>query len=327
MSAIQNETNNIALLSRDPSPSLVSGEVYSAANFIFENIRISAVVAAIFVNAVNAVVHSRRSMQSPTSSYLIASSLTQIAYAVLFLISPTMNAFGFVDTNSLFSTINSMIIRNYFMVCLGRCMYSLTCLVSIERCLAIAFPLKAKLFRVSRSPVCFIFTVIILIFISHVYITFKFTIYEATSGVGSEKIYVLPKLDDEVVSKHPSTINLTVETNTSEPKVSKYSILSTTCDNSNLIWTITTSRTLLSNSVTVKTMSASRTVWTFANSAMFTENPEVFEVWSMMSSVIWVYGALLLGLVMNIMLIVSLSRHRRQRRAITTNDGHDGKER
>ncbi|XP_025075944.1 uncharacterized protein LOC112553134 [Pomacea canaliculata] len=96
-----------------------------------------------------------------------------------------------------------------------------------------------------------------------------------------------------------------------------------TFEHSHLISTAAQARMGFNTPAPIKSVSGMKTVWTFGPSSVLSRNPVVLETWGMIAAIVWVYGALLLGLLMNILLIVSLTRHSRQRRTITTSD-HGG---
>lgn len=323
MGRTENETMTTTSSSLDSS--LVSVEMYMKADVIFEHIKTASQVISVVLNIINIIVYSQPGMRSPTSTYLIAMSVTQCAFSVLYFLSPIANGFGGLGLNTFFGLFHALIISNYFMLCLGRSMYSITCLVSIERFLAIAFPLQAKLFRVTRSPMLFTSTVVTLIFISHLFIAIKYSIYQVSSEIVSGNIETTQTVvNNHISSTQGNTVYLqNQEDNSREQNMSTMNAIAVTFELSHLVSTAAQARMGFNTPAPIKSVSGMKTVWTFGPSSVLSRNPVVLETWGMIAAIVWVYGALLLGLLMNILLIVSLTRHSRQRRTITTSD-HGG---
>ncbi|KAL8557930.1 hypothetical protein ACOMHN_066232 [Nucella lapillus] len=147
------------------------------------------------------MVMSRRSMRSPTTTFLLALSVLQLCYITLSLLPALYRIFNPLDVTDAFYIINGIYVANYFMTSLRRCMYCLQCFVSTERLLAVWFPLKAKQFLLVRRPWLFIFLTPVVVFLVNIHVPLKLEMWKKTTDVKNETIYTFRYSDH--YRRHP----------------------------------------------------------------------------------------------------------------------------
>lgn len=157
---------------------LISPEILTIASYHLDKTRRFQEVVALVLNILNVVVFTQKKTQSSATSYLKALSLAKIVYLSVGLIEPTYNLFATMEPTSYIYIFYTLIMKSYFLSCLGRFMYCLSCLVSLERFLVIAFPLQAKQFRIVRSPSLFILILCISQFVCNMYVCLTYEFYE-----------------------------------------------------------------------------------------------------------------------------------------------------
>ncbi|XP_071082655.1 uncharacterized protein [Haliotis cracherodii] len=132
-------------------------------------------LTATVLNTINICVFCRKTMRSNTNAYLLASSVSQLLYSIIML----CDVVGFItygNATNLFSTVFGIYISNYVAVVLRRFNFLIACVVSMERYLVTAIPLKAKQYRLVHSPGQFITGLALFSLLAHVYSIFRNTV-------------------------------------------------------------------------------------------------------------------------------------------------------
>lgn len=161
---------------------LINPDIFNKTSDIIEKCVISLQATGLVLNFINIIIFSRLSKQSSPTTYLMALSITEIIYILIDLIEPIYNLFAILKPTSYFYLFYGLIMNNYMMSCLGRYMYCLICFISLERLLAITFPLHAKQFKIAQNPFLFIITTFILQIVCHIHVCLKYEFYEIQSS-------------------------------------------------------------------------------------------------------------------------------------------------
>ncbi|PVD21418.1 hypothetical protein C0Q70_19591 [Pomacea canaliculata] len=315
---------------------------YQTIQDIVDRLRLGLHLTALPMNILNIFVYMQRNMRSSTSTYHLAMSLSQIAYILVNLVVPIGTMANLWTNTCYFCVVYNSIFSHFLAISTNRAMYGIICLVATERFLAIAFPLKSKLFRVCKTPVISVLVLYSLVVVSHVYLALRYEVYESNLGVGTN-ISISPVYCD--VTSDP--VNTSVDTvfgiarqkNGGTSQETPWSLSDGVTDASSFLPLSESPRYVsidtkylpqrsvsapLSPCSTVRaetvTSRTGETVWSSRYTSTYLANPSVFAMWSVMAGVVWVYIAVLLGLLTDILLVAILLRHSRQRSAITTSD-------
>ncbi|XP_046584364.1 uncharacterized protein LOC124291421 [Haliotis rubra] len=129
------------------------------------------------LNTFNLLVYTDPAMRSPTSTYLIALATDELLFALLSSARHILRQIYGTDAVKKQAYLYfAMYGSNFCLATLRVLMYCLTVLVSTERFLAVAFPLKCRNFRLIKSPIIFIISVTIVCFSCHLPGAFKYDI-------------------------------------------------------------------------------------------------------------------------------------------------------
>ncbi|XP_071114860.1 allatostatin-A receptor-like [Haliotis cracherodii] len=133
--------------------------------------------SAVLLNTFNIMVYTAPAMRSPTSTYLIALATDELLFACLSTLRSALKSVYGVDAvkKQLYLTF-AMYVSNFVLASLRVLMYCLTVLVSLERFLAVAFPLKSRSFRLIKSPLIFIVAMSAICFLCHLPGAFKYNV-------------------------------------------------------------------------------------------------------------------------------------------------------
>ncbi|XP_046584363.1 uncharacterized protein LOC124291420 [Haliotis rubra] len=150
-------------------------------------------ISAILVNTFNLLVYTDPAMRSPTSTYLIALATDELLFALLTSVRHILRqAYGSDAVKRQDYLYFAMYGSSVCSATLRVLMYCLTVLVSTERFLAVAFPLKYRNFRLIKSPIIFIISVTIFCF--------------SCQLPGALKFDIVPKPNSTDFSLVPSTM-------------------------------------------------------------------------------------------------------------------------
>lgn len=174
----------------DFNKELISSEFYSQFQNPFQTFISSLEILAFILSITNMLVYSQKRMRSPTSCYLIAYSAAEIlAMSVEFVkgvharINP--NAYS---TTKFYLTFGIFVLL-YVRTIITRFMLCLTCLVSVERFFAVAYPLNAKQFRVVRSPLLFTVVTFLSLAALHVNILLMYDVFFLNVSAEGSEVY------------------------------------------------------------------------------------------------------------------------------------------
>lgn len=153
---------------------MMSLDTYTQVSVSLDQVMYAFQVLAIIFNILNIIVLTKSSMRSPATMYSVALSVIQLLYVALTLVTTLNNlARPGPKLNDLFYLVYSIYVGNYVMPSFRRCIYSLRCLLSLERLLAVALPLKAKQFVIVTRPHLFILATSVVVFIANIHVCFK----------------------------------------------------------------------------------------------------------------------------------------------------------
>ncbi|XP_048240308.1 uncharacterized protein LOC125373337 [Haliotis rufescens] len=132
---------------------LVSPGTYRKVSSVSSNFTIPILVIALLCNLCSAVVYVAPELRSVTSIYLVFLACTGLVYVVCVLILEITSAvFGDSAIHTELYLTMVIYLGNYIGLCCRRLAYCVTALVSLERLIGIAFPLRARQFRALKSP-------------------------------------------------------------------------------------------------------------------------------------------------------------------------------
>ncbi|XP_067674811.1 rhodopsin, GQ-coupled-like [Haliotis asinina] len=133
--------------------------------------------SAVLLNTFNLLVYTDPSMRSPTNTYLIALAADELLFAVLSSARHILRqVYGTDAVKRQDYLYFALFGSNFCLASLRVLMYCFTVLVSTERFLAVAFPLKSRNFRLIKSPIIFIISVTIICFSCHLPGSFKYNV-------------------------------------------------------------------------------------------------------------------------------------------------------
>ncbi|XP_071114859.1 lysophosphatidic acid receptor 6-like [Haliotis cracherodii] len=133
--------------------------------------------SAVLLNTFNLMVYTDPAMRSPTSTYLIALATDELLFAVLSTVRHILRqVYGIDAVKKQVYLYFAMFGSSFFLASLRVLMYCMTVLVSMERFLAVAFPLKSRNFRLIKSPIIFIISVTIICLSCHLPGSFKYDV-------------------------------------------------------------------------------------------------------------------------------------------------------
>lgn len=168
---------------------LISPEIYVQIQYPLKTITIALQIIALILSIINIIVYSRNNMRNTTTLYLIAyNAAIFVLLTVGFVTSVTVE----IEHSSLpsrFYLIFGYFIDSFFNTFLHRFMFCLTLLVCMERFVAVAFPLKARHFRVVQSPVTFVLVTFLIFLVVHVYHFLKYEVYLAQVFPNGSEMY------------------------------------------------------------------------------------------------------------------------------------------
>ncbi|XP_067674809.1 lysophosphatidic acid receptor 6-like [Haliotis asinina] len=134
-------------------------------------------ISAVLLNTFNLLVYTDPAMRSPTSTYLIAIAAKELLFALFNSVRHILRQVHGTEALKRQDYLYfAMYGSNLFSATLRVLMYCLSVLVSTERFLAVAFPLKSRNFRLIKSPIIFITSVTIICFSCHLPGSLKFDI-------------------------------------------------------------------------------------------------------------------------------------------------------
>ncbi|XP_071114858.1 rhodopsin, GQ-coupled-like [Haliotis cracherodii] len=133
--------------------------------------------SAVLLNTFNIMVYTDPAMRSPTSTYLIALATNELFFAVLSVVRHILSQVYGIDAIKKQAYLYFALFgSNFVLASLRVLMYCMTVLVSTERFLAVAFPLKSRNFRLIKSPIIFIISVTIICLSCHLPGSFKYNV-------------------------------------------------------------------------------------------------------------------------------------------------------
>lgn len=161
----------------------VGGKTYESVVEVTQVLIVIIGGAGMMENAVNAVVFARPSMRNPSSVILLYFSIAEFLYCLL---SVVWQAFGYHFGNDAVNKyvylMLAIYLTNYSRVAIRRWALCLNLLVSCERFVAIAFPLRFKSLRLTRHPAAMCLALAVLMLLVHVYNIFKNDVVEQHPG-------------------------------------------------------------------------------------------------------------------------------------------------
>lgn len=322
--------------------SLIGVSEYLTSQTVVEYIRLVLHLVVLPLNSINVYVYTRKGTRMPTSPYHVTMGLLQIIYILAALVSPVGRLANMWTSSCYFCALYSTIIGHCIMLTSTRAMYGVVCLVSFERLLAIAFPLRSKQFRFTKHPVKSIVFILSLVSLSHTYIALRYEIYIASSGQVNNDSFLSVSCGSSTDPSKLSTPaywlgNVTQDNLTPTSQVTPLWSLSGTSSKTDLLLTtdplsfltshvfhltqtslpVASSPCPTSNTSTA----APSVVWASRFSSVYQMNPDFFVTWTVVAGVVWVYSVLAVELLISVLLAVTLLRHSRRRKDITTSDG------
>ncbi|KAK6186452.1 hypothetical protein SNE40_008489 [Patella caerulea] len=121
------------------------------------------------------VIYSTKRMRSPTSIYLLAVNLTELANVVINMVTETTGiTYGDKASYSLIHQSIYFYLNVYLGTSVRRTTFWLSCLLSAERCIAVCYPLKFKYFKLVRYPVVTAITVTLSSVLFHIFVPLKY---------------------------------------------------------------------------------------------------------------------------------------------------------
>ena len=168
---------------------LLSDERTKLLSDVLIKIRYVIIPVALPLTLTNIIVFWQKDMRSATSVYVIGTSLAQLYYVIMLA---THNVFlsTFSDpTNDAVFWIFTLYFAAYGVASASRGMYLVMCLVSVERLYAIARPLHAKSFFLSRRPVLCTISAFAFSFLLNVYIIAKSVVKELRDESTGKTVY------------------------------------------------------------------------------------------------------------------------------------------
>ncbi|KAK6186451.1 hypothetical protein SNE40_008488 [Patella caerulea] len=150
------------------------------------------------------IVYSTKQMRSPTSIYLLAVNLTELANVVINMATETT---GFIYGDRASDSLIYIVIFYYFNAYLGtsvrRTTFWLSSLLSAERCIAVCYPLKSKCFKLVRYPVVTAISVTISSVLFHVFVALKLFLYQYQSKDSNATLWKLLPTESFVTDRAP----------------------------------------------------------------------------------------------------------------------------
>ena len=146
---------------------------------------------ALPLTLVNIIVFWQKDMRSATSVYVIGTSFAQLYYIIMLAAHNVLLSTLSDPMNDMMFWVFSLYAASYGVASASRGIYLVMCLVSVERLYAIARPLHAKSFFLSRRPVFCTVSAFAVSFILNVYILAKTEIRE-TRDVGTGRTVYKP---------------------------------------------------------------------------------------------------------------------------------------
>lgn len=146
-------------------------------------------------NAIALVVHTRM-LKSSTRTYLIGVTILDSLY-LLCTITPftlTILLEGHTLTNRLY-LYYAAYVSNTIIPCLRRTIICVTMMLSVERLLAIAFPLKARHFRIIKQPITFIVVTFVLVVALQSYNFNKHNVIESVDPSTNQTVHALVRTE------------------------------------------------------------------------------------------------------------------------------------
>ncbi|KAK6177129.1 hypothetical protein SNE40_015295 [Patella caerulea] len=140
--------------------------------------------------ALGAVVYSTKPMRSPTSIYLVALNLSELANV---LITMALETTGVIYGQKSTTSLVHLTVRLYFSIYLGtafrRATYCLSLLLSAERCIAVVSPLKSQHFKIVKNPVISVICVTVVSILFHVFVALKYVVVSYQSPTTNETLW------------------------------------------------------------------------------------------------------------------------------------------
>ncbi|XP_071114857.1 sex peptide receptor-related protein 2-like [Haliotis cracherodii] len=133
--------------------------------------------SAVLLNTFNLMVYTDPAMRSPTSTYLIALATDELLFAVIcFVWRILRQVYGIDAIKKQAYLYFALFGLNFSLASIRVLMYCITVLVSTERFLAVAFPLKSRNFRLIKSPIIFMISLTIICLFCHLPASFKYDV-------------------------------------------------------------------------------------------------------------------------------------------------------
>ena len=133
---------------------------------------------ALPLTLINVIVFWQKDMRSATSVYVIGTSFAQLYYVIMLAAHNVLLSTLSDPMNDMMFWVFTLYAASYGVASASRGIYLVMCLVSVERLYAIARPLHAKSFFLSRRPVLCTVSAFALSFVLNVYVIAKTEIRE-----------------------------------------------------------------------------------------------------------------------------------------------------
>lgn len=160
---------------------LMGMQTYLKATDVLKQATYASEAIAIVFNIINVCVLSSRRMRSPTMAYVVALSVAHLVYTFVSLVDTFRQLVIPYSLKDVFYLTYGIYISNYLLSCIARIINGYHCLMCLERLLAVLVPLKARQFRLVRSPLLFIFLMPVVTFLAHIHVCLKLEVFQVTA--------------------------------------------------------------------------------------------------------------------------------------------------
>ncbi|XP_059171654.1 uncharacterized protein LOC131952812 isoform X2 [Physella acuta] len=164
---------NRSLVATPFAGGIVTPEVYEFYKEIFTWVKVVGQPLSVIFLVLSAAIFLSKSMRNPSTSFLVAWNLSE-AYNVTMLTVFQVCSFGNMCATSVVYAYFKLWSTTYLGVACRRSLYSLNCLLAVQRFLVVAFPVKSKNLCLIASPLPVCITAVVISLLVHGYLPVKY---------------------------------------------------------------------------------------------------------------------------------------------------------
>ncbi|ESO90980.1 hypothetical protein LOTGIDRAFT_163489 [Lottia gigantea] len=173
---------------------MISKEEHDMVSWIIDYFSLPLLFIAVLFNFFNIAVYKRKCSDASTT-YLISRGIVEVIYCLMSLASGLMSMIYGANATTEFAYLwYTAYVSRVVTSAIRRSAFCLTCIVTCQRCLVLAFPLRFRQFKISRFPVTVSLVVIVTTILLHIPQGLKYSVVaiKETQGINGRQQHLSP---------------------------------------------------------------------------------------------------------------------------------------